>query len=100
VVQKTNLWLRGAAEEDPANVRAGYQLDGTPLVGYSGTPFVAPFAVGAMVDASNQAWLNALWDTVVSRQPEGYYGDTLKLLSLIALSSNWWAPGALPSACP
>ena len=100
IVQKTNDWLSAATGGDPANIRAGYQLDGTPLVSYAGLPFVAPFAVGAMVDSKNQAWLNALWDTVVASEPEGYYGDVLKMLSLIVLSGNWWAPEQKPSACP
>ena len=56
--------------------------------------FVAPLAVGAMVEAGNQAWLNALWDLVVTTPAsvDGYYENTLKLLSLIVLSGNWWAP--------
>jgi hypothetical protein len=60
--------------------------------------FVAPFGVSAMVDAGNQTWLNRVWDAVVATGPSGYYGDTVKMLSMIAMSGNWWTPEAAP--CP
>jgi hypothetical protein len=59
--------------------------------------FVGPLGVGAMVDASNRAWLDDLWDLIVATPitTDGYYENTLKLLALIVMSGNWWAPEAM-----
>jgi hypothetical protein len=57
--------------------------------------FLAPLGVGAMVSAE-QSWLDAVWTTVANYEPDdSYYEDTLKLLALIAMSGNWWAPEAI-----
>ena len=102
-VQKINAWIRSAAGDDPANIKSGYQLGGamSPGADYSSTAFIAPFGVGAMVDASNQAWLNAVWDLIVATPLDagGYYENTLKLLSMIVMSGNWWAPDTLAGGC-
>src|SRR4029077_18396448 len=49
---------------------------------------------GAMVDAANQGWLDAIWDLMVATPlaDGGYYENTLKLLAMIVMSGNWWAP--------
>jgi endo-1,4-beta-D-glucanase Y len=97
-VQKINQWLRAATGGDPARIRAGYSLAGSvsPGADFRSLAFVAPFGVGAMVDPSNQAWLDAIWDTLEQSSSEGYYSDTLELLSMIVMSGNWWAPEAAP----
>ncbi|MFO0981908.1 MAG: glycosyl hydrolase family 8 [Planctomycetota bacterium] len=89
-----NDWVRSATSDDPAKIAAGYHLDGTPVDGsdYLTMCFAAPFGVGAMSDGANQRWLNDVWDAVVAQASEGYYEDTLKLLAMIAMSGNWWAP--------
>jgi endo-1,4-beta-D-glucanase Y len=99
-VQKMNTWIRGATGGNPDLIRAGYSLAGNVSSGadFRSMAFVGPFGVGAMVDASNQAWLNAIWDALEQSGSEGYYADTLELLSLIVMSGNWWAPEAAP--CP
>ncbi len=99
-VQKMNQWIRSAAGGDPGKIRAGYSLAGAVSNGadFRSMAFVAPFGVGAMVDGANQAWLDAIWSTVEQSSSEGYYADSLKLLSMIAMSGNWWAPEAAP--CP
>lgn len=54
-----------------------------------------------MVNATNQTWLNGLWDQVVTTPVGGsdYYGNTLKLLSMLVLSGNWWAPESVTGGC-
>ncbi len=84
-------WLRTTTSEDPANIRAGYQLNGTVIGNYETAAFSAPFGAGATVSSANQAYLNALWDRIVTMQ-EGYYEDTLNLLNMIYISGNWWKP--------
>lgn len=89
-----NTWIRSETGDNPADIHAGYYLDGEDILGnqYTTMAFIAPLGVGAMVDASNQAWLNDLWDLVVSQALEGYYEDTLKLLAMLVMSGNWWTP--------
>ena len=91
-------WIRAETNGDPYAILPGYSLSGQQVGGdYFDLAFVAPFGVAAMVDADNQAWLNSLWDATVGNDG-GYYGKTIAMLSLIAMSGNWWAPEAAP--CP
>jgi len=94
-------WIKGATGGDPASIRAGYQLNGTPSAGsdYLTMAFAAPFGPAAMVNGSNKAWLNAVWQEADSAAPEGYYEDTIKLLTMVVMSGNWWAPEARPEVC-
>jgi endoglucanase len=50
--------------------------------------------VAAMIDADNQAWLNAVWDNVTAQKLEDddFYGNTLKLMAMIAMSGHWAKP--------
>ena len=102
-VQRITTWFRSATGNDPGNIKSGYQLDGTLSAGadYRSMAFVAPLGVGAMADSSNQAWLNAIWDLVdgTSLDAEAYYENTLKLLSMIVMSGNWWTPQAVGGGC-
>jgi hypothetical protein len=98
-VQRMNTWIESRTGGDPGEILPGYSLAGNGLGGtYLDLAFVAPFGVAAMVDASNQAWLDDTWDTIVDNADSGYYGDTIAMLSLIAMSGNWWSPEAAP--CP
>ncbi|MGN7490030.1 glycosyl hydrolase family 8 [Paenibacillus sp. SAF-054] len=90
-------WIRMTVNDDPSKVLAGYKLDGSaPLEDYPDLTFTAPMMVGAMLDASNQSWLNRLWDhnASISTEEDVYFGNTLRLLSMIVVSGNWWSPGA------
>jgi hypothetical protein len=103
-VQRITNWIRGATGNDPNDIKSGYQLNGTVSAGadYRSMAFVAPLGVGAMTDTANQAWLNDVWDLVVATplDAEGYYENSLKLLSMIVMSGNWWAPQAVAGGCP
>jgi endoglucanase len=93
IAQKISKWIQTAAGDDPANIRAGYELDGTPLPGsdYFTTFFVAPMGVAAMTDPSQQDWLNAIYGSVHDRR-ENYYEDSVNLLCLLVMSGNFWTP--------
>jgi hypothetical protein len=69
-LQRITNWFRSTTGDDPGNIKAEYRLDGTlsPGADYRSMAFVAPLGVGAMTDATNQAWLNDLWDLVVRRR--------------------------------
>jgi endo-1,4-beta-D-glucanase Y len=94
-VRKIEAWARTRTADKPTALRDGYALDGTVTGSSAELAFVAPIAVGAMIQpatGSNQAWLDALWDEVAQRAPGQYYGDSIKLLAMITMSGNWWTP--------
>ena len=86
-------WIATASDGDPAEIRAGYQLDGTPLPGsnYFTTFFAAPFGAALMTTPEHQAFLNDLYDSVYSRR-EDYYEDSVTLLTLLLMTGNYWDP--------
>jgi endo-1,4-beta-D-glucanase Y len=53
--------------------------------------YTGPLGVGAMA-AGDQAWLDALWNHAHGAPKSVYYQDALRLLSMIAMSGNWWSP--------
>jgi endo-1,4-beta-D-glucanase Y len=87
-----NRWARTSTGGDPGRIVGGYRLDGAPASDTYELAFAAPLAVSAMAEADNQDWLNALWDQVAGGSVKGYYADSLRLLSMIVMSGNWWAP--------
>jgi len=91
---KINRWLLQSTGGNANNVYAGYELDGTRLNSWSDLSFTAPFTVGAMADTDNQNWLNTLYSKILQSNIAngGYYDNTLKLLSLITISGNYWVP--------
>ena len=93
IVQKISRWIETSAVGDPANIRAGYELNGTPLPGsdYFTTFFVAPLGVAAMNDPAQQDWLNAVYGSVYNKH-EDYYEDSVNLLCLLVMTGNFWSP--------
>ncbi|MEZ4240569.1 MAG: hypothetical protein R3F59_31320 [Myxococcota bacterium] len=91
-VARLTSWARQATGDDPTRFAAGYTLDGDVLPGarYQTAAFVAPLAVAALT-AGPQAWLDDAVDAVAHTH-EGYYEDTLAVLSLLAVSGRRWAP--------
>lgn len=90
--RKLSQWIRAKAGNDPYRVRSGYRLDGQVVENYNSMFFTAPFAVAATVDPDGQVWLDKLWSYTVSSGPSDYYGDSVKLLSMLAVSNNWLKP--------
>lgn len=90
---KISLWAKAAVGGNPQNVKPGYLLDGTPIppADYFTTFFAAPFGVAAMLDPAGQQWLNGVYDAVVNGE-EGYYEDSVALLSLLLMTRNYWDP--------
>jgi endo-1,4-beta-D-glucanase Y len=94
-VRRINEFFRDQTGDDPTAVVDGYELDGRPVGDYDDTAFVAPLAVAAMIEpatGTNGPWLDRLWDDLTGREPGEYYGDSLRLLSMIVVSGNWFAP--------
>lgn len=89
-----------AKHTQPGQIWSGYSLDGqTKLSPWDGgMDFTAPMMVGAMIHSSNQQWLNKLWDyhtnasNATALEWNYYYGNSIRLLSMIVVSGNWWTP--------
>ncbi len=92
IVRKLSRWAENR-HESPYDLRAGYRLNGKPLPGsdYLSTAFVAPLSVAAMLTQGQQQWLNDIYDAV-NREHQGYYEDSLTLLSLLVMTGNFWDP--------
>lgn len=95
-VRKISAFLRTSAAGDPSRLRAGFRLDGRNLPGndYTDLAFLAPAAVGALLEPEHPEWLEGLWDQIVATPLDeaDYYGNTLKALALLAASGNAWRP--------
>ncbi len=76
---------------EPKNIRAGYYLNGEPLPESDclSTFFVAPFGVAVMLDDEKQNFLNKIYELVINKN-QGYYEDSVTLLSLLVISGNFW----------
>ncbi len=92
-VTAMSSWIDDATLGDPLEIDPGYDLSGAPV-----TPrlawtafFAAPFAVAALTDPTQQAWLNAVYGRVVDTL-EGYYEDSVTLQCLLVVSGNAWTP--------
>ncbi|MFN8206582.1 MAG: glycosyl hydrolase family 8 [Bacteroidales bacterium] len=94
-LNKINSWLISSTSGDATGISNGYRLDGTPLYDWNDATFIGPLTVGAMADISNQYWLNSLYEELVTNNDltDGdYYSNTIKLLSMITISGNYWNP--------
>ena len=96
MVEKINKWIYEKSGGNPANICAGYTLEGDVIRGrkYEAMSFIAPLAVSAMVDKKNQQWVNKLWNYIigVGIDDSDYFGNTIKMFNIIILSGNYWDP--------
>lgn len=95
LLEPLNAWICSITTGDPGKINAGYRLDGVPLVADRSAAFNGPLTVAAMVGGpGQQAWLNALWSDLVAHPlaADDYFGNTVKLLTMIVASGNWWQP--------
>jgi len=97
IADKINRWIKGTTNINTYNISAGYTLAGNDIKGryFEALSFIAPFAVSAMVDKKNQAWLNKVWDymTAFKMKDFDYYDNSIRLLDMIIVSGNYWGPG-------
>lgn len=99
IVDGMTTWIRTKTGSDPSKILDGYTLVGGTGAQASGEnfAFTGPFGVAAMASASNQAWLDAIWKHMVTdmtdpNADEAYFGNTVKLLTMLVMSNNWLAP--------
>jgi endoglucanase len=91
-LEKMNDWIKTDTGGDPARVVDGYRLSGARMGQGDSAAYLAPFGVAAMTDARHQAWLDKIWQSLSTGGSEGYYADSIKLLSMLVMSGNWWMP--------
>jgi endoglucanase len=98
-VVKMNQWIRKKVLNKPFKLYAGYYLDGKDILDndYSTPAFVCPFVVSASIDANAQLWLSDLWNYLLTMKFDDYkyYDNTLRMLTMIVLSGNYWTPGMM-----
>lgn len=93
---RLNPWIKSTTKGNPDNISAGYNLSGEDLPHryFEALCFICPFAVAATASPDNQQWLNKLWDYIVhfQRKDFDYYDNSIKMINMIILSGNYWAP--------
>ncbi|UAY51125.1 glycosyl hydrolase family 8 [Ferruginibacter albus] len=91
-----NKWIQETTQGNPDNISAGYSLQGDDIKtkNFEALSFITSFAVAAMIDNKNQQWLNSLWDYTIHFKLNDfdYYDNTIKMINLVILSHNYWAP--------
>lgn len=98
-----NDWIFAETGGDPALVSAGYSVNGDPLQkdGTSPLAFVSMMGVAAMLPSADPVWREALWTNILARpiEDEVYFGNTLKLLALLAATGHWKTPNIALGDC-
>jgi endoglucanase len=96
MIEIINRWIKETTSGNPDNISAGYTLGGDDMKGrkFEALSFICPFAVAAMIDSSNQLWLNNIWDylTGFKLAEFDYYDNTIKMLCMLIISGNYWIP--------
>jgi len=87
-------FFQSASGGNAGAISCGYKLDGTVLGAFADPSFIAPAAVGAMVDARFQGLLDSAWSWNLAHLQTGYYASEIQLLSMVVASGNWWTPAA------
>lgn len=94
-VRKISTWAEGKVFGNPQALKPGYELDGDPIHPTWGFDpvFAAPLGVAALTgdpgDATDQQWLDSLYNAV--RTPSGgYYQNSLALISLLIMTRTHW----------
>ena len=94
-INKINTWLITTTGGNVSSISNGYELNGTAQFNWNDATFIGPFTVGAMLETTNQTWLNNLYDELLLKNDlvnGDYYSNTIKLLSMIVISGNYWTP--------
>jgi endo-1,4-beta-D-glucanase Y len=99
---KITQWLKKTTSNNVSSIRTGYKLDGSNISGnnYQDMSFMAPFTVAACVDTAHQTWLNNLWNYVTTDAVSNsdYYSNTIKMLCMIVIAGDYWAPQQVANA--
>ena len=92
--RKLNTWIKSKTGGNANTIGTGYKLNGTQIDSGSEAAFFAPFAVTAMTDSGSQAWLDALWNKMLTTPVDtnSYYAASIQLQVMITATHNHWIP--------
>lgn len=96
ILDMQNSWIMKSTGSNPDKVMGSYDLKGKALVDYNDTCFTLPFLLAAMCQdnsvAGAQKWVDGLWSVSSDTEAYDYYGDSIKMLTLITASGKWQKP--------
>ncbi|MFI5734852.1 glycosyl hydrolase family 8 [Kribbella sp. NPDC051587] len=92
--RKLNTWIKSKTGGNASSIATGYKLNGTAIDSSSDAAFFAPFAVTAMTDSGSQAWLDAIWNKMLTTPVDtsSYYAASIQLQVMITVTQNHWVP--------
>ncbi|MET7283635.1 glycosyl hydrolase family 8 [Kribbella sp. NPDC005582] len=92
--RKLNSWIKSKTGGNASSIATGYKLNGTAIQSGSDAAFFAPFTIPAMTDSGSQAWLDALWNKMLSTPVDtsSYYAASIQLQVMITATHNHWVP--------
>jgi hypothetical protein len=94
VADKMVTWARAKFGDDPNNMLADLTLAGVAQDSTNkDNAFTSPMVAASITDAKHQAWLDKGW-TYMKGSSRGYYGGSITLMSMLAVSGNWWIPAS------
>ena len=85
------LW--GKYNDDPTTMGSDFSLAGAPKGG-GDSAFTSPMVAAGITSAKHQAWLDKGWTYMKGTGGKGYYGGSITLMAMLAVSGNWWIPSA------
>ena len=98
IIKKMVKWIRNSTNENPANIKPGYNLNGESVNSDTNetvlsTLFISPILAASVTSKENQQYLTKGWE-IVSRidNNQTCIDDSYTLLSMLFISGNWWIP--------
>jgi endo-1,4-beta-D-glucanase Y len=98
VAGKMVAWARGKYKDDPTTMGSDFSLAGVPK-GTGDSAFTSPMVAAAVTDPKAQGWLDKGWGYMKQQGGKGYYGGSITLMAMLAVSGNWWIPSAGTGGC-
>jgi endo-1,4-beta-D-glucanase Y len=95
VAGKMMNWARTTYKDDPESMGADFTLAGKASGG-GDNAFTSPMVAAGVTDPKAQAWLDKGW-AYMRDSDTGYYGGSITLMSMLAVSGNWWIPSGSDS---
>src|SRR5262249_24770464 len=92
VASKMVAWARAKFNDAPSTMTSVFSLDGTAQNSMGDAAFTSPMVAASVVDAANQKWLEDGWTYMKGVKSSQYYGGSITLMSMLAVSGNWWIP--------
>ncbi|HEX3695979.1 MAG TPA: glycosyl hydrolase family 8 [Polyangia bacterium] len=100
VDNKMATWARTKYNDTPSAMKASFPTTGDDSnAGGSDPSFTSPMVAAGVTDASHQTWLDRGWTYMKGTNGGDYYGGSITLLSMLAVSGNWWIPTGTTGAC-